>query len=120
MRDKGDLQNAKLVAEQTVALLKKDTNSPDYKVAAKLLDDLSKKVAKEASTTPAQSNLQSSTAASGSALQAPISNVNVSNLNNPPQVTPAPTVKPNPKANLPQFPARGVNPTAAPQVSPAQ
>ena len=95
-REKGDLQNAKAVAEQTVKLLSKNTNSADYKVASALLKDLDTKASTEsAQTAPA--------ASPSSALQnSELPNVDVSNLNNPPSVTPVPTVQPNEKANLPQ------------------
>ncbi len=104
LREKGDFQNAKAVADQTVKLLNKNTNSPDYKVAKKLQDDLAKKV---------KSNEGAPAAASSSALQNPdLGEVNLNNLDNAPSVTPAPTVQPNPEANLPQ----GINatPTTAP------
>lgn len=98
LRDKGDLQNAQAVAQQAVALLQNNPKSADYKVATALLDDIKARIAKTASE-----NSQTAPAAqSNSALQAPISNVNVSNLNNPPQVTPAPAVKANPNAKVPQ------------------
>jgi tetratricopeptide (TPR) repeat protein len=104
LREKGDVQNAVAVAEQAVNLLQKNQQSPDYKVATELLKDLKAKAAKETKT---GANQQSPTSASNSAaLQNPnLPSVNVSNLNNPPQVTPAPSVKPNPNAKLPQVSA---------------
>lgn len=98
LRDKGDLQNATLVAQQTVALLATDTTSPDYQTAVKLLNDLKAKGGSAGGS--AQSSIQSPTASS-SALQNP-SIGNVTTLNNPPSVTPVPSVKPNPEAKVPQ------------------
>lgn len=93
LREKGDFTNAKAVADQTVKLLSKDPNSPDYKVAKKLSEELQAKVA-DGQKAPA--------AASASALQNPeVGQVDV-DTKNAPSVTPAPTVKPNPAANLPQ------------------
>lgn len=95
LRDKGDLQNARLVAEQTVILFQKNTSAPDYKVAVELLNDLKSKEAKakEAQTT------QSNSALANPELQN--QNVNVSNLNNPPQPQTPAAVKKNPDANIP-------------------
>ncbi len=93
LREKGDFVNAKAVSEQTVRLLSKNPNTPDYKVAKKLDEELQAKVA----------NGQKATAtASGSALQNPeVGQVDV-NTQQAPSITPAPTVRPNPAANLPQ------------------
>lgn len=55
LRDKGDLQNAKTVAEQTMALMKqeiKDPNDINYKRAAELLADLTAKVPDKTTTQP--------------------------------------------------------------------
>lgn len=91
LRDKGDLQNAKLVADQLVTLLQKDTQSADYKAAVAFQKDLQTKISAQVTPTPTeQSNALNN-----------VENVNVSNLNNPPSVTPAPAVKSNPNANLP-------------------
>ncbi len=106
LRDKGDLANAKVVAEQVVNLLKKDTTTPDYKTAVAYLDDLNKRIA-----TAQQAQGQEAPAAqTNSALQNPnLPSVNVSALQNAPSVTPAPAVKANPSANLPAV----VTPTPA-------
>lgn len=96
LKDKGDLANATAVAQQLVTLLKDNPKSADYKAASQYYEDLKNKLAAaQAQTAPAgQTN---------SALQQnAVSGVNVNNLNNPPQVTPAPAVKQNPNANLPQ------------------
>jgi hypothetical protein len=57
-------------------------------------------------------NAQQAAAGEGeSVLQNPdLPDVEVKNLNNPPQVTPAPTVRPNPNTNIPR-------PTATPTPS---
>lgn len=93
LRDKGDLQNAKTVADQALALLKANKNTQDYKVVSQLVSDINAK-------TPAQ---QGNTALQGSG-------VNVNDLNNPPSevATPAAVTK-NPNAKLPQL-----TPTKAP------
>jgi len=105
-RDNGDIADALVVANQTVSLLQSNKNSADYKVAVKLLSDL--KIA-NAKQQKAQTTQQAPASQSNSALQNP-NLPKVSNLNNPPSVTPAPTVQPNPKAGVPQ-----VSPTAAPK-----
>ncbi len=98
LREKGDLQNAVLVAQQTVSLLSKNTNTPDYKIATKLLSELKQK-AEEAKKTEAPA-AQTNSALTNPNLQ---NNQVNNNLNNPPQATPAPTVKPNPNAKVPQI-----------------
>ncbi len=110
LRDKGDLQNASLVAQQAVTLLQKDTNSPDYKIASKLLADLKASIGTGKQATGEQTNIASGSAA----LQNPnLSSVNVSNLQKPPQVTPAPSIKPNPNAKVPQIITPYPSPTNA-------
>jgi len=99
-RDKGDLADALIVANQTVVLLQKNPNSLDYKVAVKLLADLKTANASQQKQQQSQ-QAQSSAGQTGSALQNP-DLPKVSNLNNPPSVTPAPSVKPNPNAAVPQ------------------
>lgn len=108
LRDKNDIENAILVAEQTVKLLETNKESQEYKTAVALLDELSKK---KAGASGEQANEQTAPAAeTGSALQNEnVGNVNVNNLNNPPQVTPVPTVRPNPSVRVPQ-----VSPTQVP------
>jgi tetratricopeptide (TPR) repeat protein len=92
LRDKGDLENATLVAEQTVRLLQENKNSEDYKTAVKLLDELKAK-----STTGQQaSTCQTETALDGS-------DVDVNNLNNPPEVATPAAVQRNPEARIPQL-----------------
>jgi O-antigen ligase/tetratricopeptide (TPR) repeat protein len=96
-RDNKDVPDALTVANQTVVLLQSTPNSPDYKTAVQLLNEL-----KAANAKAQGSSAQKATASqSNSALQNP-NLPKVSNLNNPPSVTPAPTVQPNPKAAVPQ------------------
>lgn len=93
LQAKGDLQNAKAVAQQAVTILgKTSTNTADYKIASQLLKNLNS----EASTQSATPTTQT---ASNSALQNTQANVQTGNA---PQLTPVPTVQPNAKANLPQ------------------
>lgn len=97
LRESGDLANAKLVTDQLVSLLQKDTTSPDYKVAVALQDEIKTKLAN------AQANGQGQQATAGQATS-PLQNSNIpvsTNLGNPPAVTPVPSVKPNPSTNLP-------------------
>lgn len=113
LREKGDFQNGAAVANQAVALLAKDPQSADYKAASALLDDLKSKVAKTSTAQPAQT---APAAQTNSALgNQNLPEVKVSDLNNPPQVTPVAPVKPNPEAGVPQvIPTAAVQPTSAP------
>lgn len=96
LQAKGDLANAKAIAQQTVTILSTNKDSSDYKVATQLLNQLTT----AASTQSAQ---QAPAATSSGALQnSNVGNVDVQEVKNAPSVTPAPTVKPNPRANLPQ------------------
>ncbi len=114
LRDKGDIQNAALVAQQTVTLLQQNNPSgPDYKVAAKLLSDLKAKVAD--ANAAAQSAQQTPAGQTNSALQnANLNNVNVSNLNNPPKVATPAAVKANPNVKLPTVSPAAKAPTQNP------
>ncbi len=100
LRDKGDLANAKAVAEQAVKILSENKETPDYKTATTLLNELNVKLADANAETPnqASASAQPATALEGEA----VAEVNVNELQNAPSVTPAPTVRPNPAANLPQ------------------
>jgi tetratricopeptide (TPR) repeat protein len=104
LRDKGDVQNAKAVAEQTVALLVKNggTETPDYKIANSLLTDLKDKVAK---LTPVGSGetIAPATQTNTAIEKAKLPGVDVSGLNNPPEVSTPSAVRPNPDANIPQI-----------------
>lgn len=92
LRDKGDFQNAALVAQQVVSLLQKDPSTQDYKVAKKLLDDLKTKAANSQTAPAAQTN---------SALNNNVSGVDVKDLEKKPEVATPEAVKKNPKAKLP-------------------
>jgi tetratricopeptide (TPR) repeat protein len=100
LRDKGDLQNAKAVAEQAVKILGENKETPDYKTASTLLTELNRKIADAGDQTPTQASAsaQQQTALENENLE----DVDVNGLDNAPSVTPAPTVRPNPAANLPQ------------------
>lgn len=124
LRDSGDLQNALLVAQQTVVLMQQNklTNTADYKTAQALVSELKVKIAQAAKDQGNQQSAKNSQTApaakTNSALKnEDISNVNVDNLNNPPQVTPAPTVKPNPNAKVPQV---SITPTVTPSETPTR
>lgn len=95
LRDSGDLQNAKLVADQLVSLLQKNTQSADYKAAVQFQKDIQTKLTAANAANQTTQNGQQTNALQNSN----IGNVNVGNA---PQVTPAPAVKANPQANLPQ------------------
>lgn len=96
LRDKGDLQNAKLVADQAVNLLSKNKDSQDYKIASALQKELADKIAENptpsesGATIPGQeSNLPEGVAPTG--------------LDNAPEVSTPAAVKKNPNANIPNL-----------------
>jgi tetratricopeptide (TPR) repeat protein len=108
LRDKGDLQNAQQVAEQAIVLLQDNKESNDYKTVTALLEEIKKKSATGASQTSQSATVgQTDSALSNDDLE----DVTISNLNNPPSVTPAPAVKSNPNAKVPQT---SITPSAAP------
>jgi tetratricopeptide (TPR) repeat protein len=87
-REKGDFSNAQLIAEQSLTLIKKETDPKDYKIVSDLIADLkSKNVSQQnASQTGLKNNL---------------SGVDVANLKNPPTVSTPSAVKKNPQVKLP-------------------
>ena len=98
LRDKGDLANAKLIADQAVTILQKDTSTPDYKTAVALAEDLKAKVAAATPQTPPAAQNQN-------ALNNPqLKNVEVPSLNNPPETATPAAVRRNPDAVLPDNP----------------
>lgn len=98
MREQGDIANAVLVAQQLVNLLSDNTESQDYKTAVILLDDLNSRLANEQAAVEAP---QAPDAAEESALANPnLPDIEVPEIE--PSLTPAPTVPPNPNANLPR------------------
>jgi tetratricopeptide (TPR) repeat protein len=108
LRDKGDLQNAVLAAQQVVSLLQSDTNNPDYKTASAYLADLQAKVA----TTSAK--LTPPAAQENAALQNKnLPQVQVPELNNKPEPATPEAVKPNPQ-NKVQPKTASPAPTAQP------
>jgi tetratricopeptide (TPR) repeat protein len=104
MRESGDMTNAVLVAQQLVNILNKNQESRDYKTAVALLEDLNARLKNQEQQ--GQANNQQANTGEKSALENP-DLPNVTTLNNPPEVSPAPEVKPNPNTNLPR-------PTATP------
>lgn len=101
LRDNNDLTNAVVVAQQLVNIVSKNQKGADYQTATALLDDLKKQLANAQAQQESQEAQQAPAAETTSALQN--NNLpNVTTLNNPPQVTPAPAVKSNPNANIPQ------------------
>lgn len=98
LREKGDLQNAKLVADQAVNLLSKNKTTQDYKIAVGLSEELKQKIAE----TPTDEAATATADKSNSALT-PDTGVSVNDLNNPPQASTPSAVKANPNANLPKI-----------------
>ena len=87
LRDKGDLTNAKAIAEQTMNLMKKDikdVNDVNYKKAAELLADLTAKVPAKSTTQP---GLTEPAATTPAAVNNPKLPITPPNLGNPPQVS---------------------------------
>lgn len=114
-RDRGDLQNAALVANQLVVLLQKNApNTPDLKTAQALYNSIKSEIAsntKQTQNAPAAPAGQSNSALQNQNLQG----VSVNNLQNTPQVNPPAPVKSNPNANIPQLtPTPTVTPTPTP------
>lgn len=95
LRDKGDLQNAKLVADQAVTLLAKTPNTNDYRIATALVKELTDKIA-DKTTEESKAGLKG-TAEQGANLPS----VEVEGLNNPPTPATPAAVKKNPSANVP-------------------
>ena len=100
-KDKGDLQNAALVANQLVILLQKNNpNGADLKAAQKYFSDLKDLIA---TNTKAAADQTAATQANTPLQGSNIQGVNVPSLQNTPKVkNPAP-VKSNPNANIPQL-----------------
>lgn len=102
-RDKGDLENAKTVAEQAVALLQKDVAGSeklpdelkkiklqDYNAAIELLNEIKTRI-----DTGVKED-------EGSALEdSNLPSINIPSLENPPEATDLPEVEENPDVNLP-------------------
>jgi tetratricopeptide (TPR) repeat protein len=109
-----DMQDAYVVANQTVNIIGQTSpNSPDYKTATELLSAIKQAILKNQ---PAQVTQTAPASQTNSAIQSKnVGSVKVKNLNNPPSVTPAPTVQPNPNAAVPQAnPTGGAKPSTTP------
>jgi tetratricopeptide (TPR) repeat protein/O-antigen ligase len=101
-RDKGDLPDALVVANQAVTLEQSNKGSQSYQIAQQLLTDIKTKMNGKGQT--AQPAAPTPTPTGGALQNGDVKNVNVNGVNNQPtpQVTPPAAVKKNPKANLPQ------------------
>lgn len=96
LRDKGNTREAQLVAERVVTLLQKDTENPDYKVAAEFLAGL-----KEANATGsaqpnvagAQTQVPPAAEQNGALQQEGLPNVLDEELNAQPQIATPPAVR---------------------------
>lgn len=97
LRDKGDLANAKLVAEQAVNLLSKNRNTQDYTIATTLLKEINDKIAAGGTTTTG-TGLQGT-----NGQQSNLPAVDVDELGNPPTVSTPAAVRNNPNTNLPRL-----------------
>lgn len=91
LRDKGNLQEAQVIAEKVVQLLQTDTENPDYKVAAQYLTDLKARIA----TGSAQnSGITAPAAVNSGALNNPnLPEVGIQQLQTQPQIATPPAVK---------------------------
>lgn len=99
LREKGDLQNAKLVADQAVNILSKNKTTQDYQIATGLAAELTKKIA----DTAAEGGATATAGQTNSALTNPNTGVNVNGLETPPASSTPSAVRKNPNANLPQL-----------------
>ncbi|MDO8269735.1 MAG: O-antigen ligase family protein [Candidatus Levybacteria bacterium] len=97
LRDKGDLQNAKLVADRAVTLLADNKDSQGYKVATDLVAELVAKISNNDTEAGGTGKIQDG------ATQSNLPEVDVDNLDNPPTPATPAAVRRNPNANLPQL-----------------
>jgi tetratricopeptide (TPR) repeat protein len=110
-REKGDLQSAKLVAEQGLTLIKKETNPEDYETVFDLIGDLKAKIE---SLNEAQGSNQASETNAGLKNEK-LPSVDVTGLNNPPSISTPSAVKQNPNVNIPKMsPTTSPTPTTTP------
>jgi O-antigen ligase len=107
LRDKGDLENAKIVAERTVSLLQsqlsgrdsraipaglREIKMQDYNTAFDLLNEIKQRIE------------VGSDGEAGAALQNPnLPNIDMPDLDNPPETEDLPEVEDNPDVNLPSL-----------------
>jgi O-antigen ligase/tetratricopeptide (TPR) repeat protein len=91
LRDKGNLKESQLIAEQLMTQLQSDTNNPDYKVAADFLSDLKARIATGSAD---QSPIAPPVAQQNGALQnQDLPNVSIPDLENKPEVSTPAAVK---------------------------
>jgi len=95
LRDKGDLQNAKLVADRAVALLAKTPESQGYKTATALVKEIENKIA--GGTGENAGSIQDGSS------KANLPEGSVEDLGNPPTPSTPAAVRRNPSANLPNL-----------------
>jgi tetratricopeptide (TPR) repeat protein len=88
-REKGDFANAQLIAEQSLTLINKGTDPKDYKIVSDLITDLKARIVSQQNAS--ETGLKNKS----------LSNVGVSSLNNPPQISTPSAVKKNPQVKLP-------------------
>lgn len=97
LRDKGDLQNAKLVADRAVALLAENRESQGFKTATELVADIDARIA---GTTPTG---EGATIQDGQAQSNIPGDVNVEDLGEEPNPSTPAAVRRNPAAGLPNL-----------------
>lgn len=97
LRDKGDLNNAKVVADQAVTLLSKNKDSQDYKIATALQKELNDKISKNPSPT------ESGATVTGQQQTNIPEGVQPEGLESKPEVSTPAAVKKNPNANIPNL-----------------
>lgn len=98
LRDKGDLQNAKVVAERAVQLLSENRENPSYKVATDLVAEIDSRIAGTA-TGEGQTGLQGEAAGDSNIPE----DVEVDELGNPPTPSTPAAIRRNPAAGLPNL-----------------
>lgn len=96
LRDKGDLQNAKLVADQAVNLLSSNRESQDFRIASALQKELEDKIAENPEATDSGATIP------GQQNNLP-EGVEVEGLDEEPEVSTPAAVQRNPNANLPNL-----------------
>jgi tetratricopeptide (TPR) repeat protein/O-antigen ligase len=125
LKDKGDLQNAKTIAEQAVAILQRDFASKDYKSVPetlkqtknadyKTITDLLTSI--KTAINAVATNQKEKEAAPGETTplqNSSLPSITVPGLNNPPETTNPPVVEENPQVQLPVL-----SPVVSPAVTP--
>lgn len=91
LRDKGNLKESQVIAEQLMKQLQNDTNNPDYKVAGDFLTDLKARIATgSAEQTPVAKPVDQE---AGALQNEQLPNVAIPELQNKPNVATPPAVK---------------------------